>query len=224
MIKVLVVDDDYHVAHVHARSVATLDGFCVVGEAHSGTEALDLLAAAEPDLLLLDMYLPDFSGLDLVRRMSAAGAVADFILLTAARDIESIRSAMQLGAFYHLVKPFTHAALCEQLRAYAAWRRRLAEAPEVDQHGVDALYGLRGARTRDRAAARTLEPTMAKVLQIVTGAAAPMSATEVAEALGASRPTAQRHLADLARNQVLELVLTYGATGRPQHRYRPHPR
>ncbi len=225
MIRVLVVDDDYHVAHVHARSVATVDGYSVVGEAHSGTEALELIAATTPDLLLLDMYLPDFTGLEMVRRLSLAGGpVADFVLLTAARDIESIRSAMQLGAFYYLVKPFTHAALCEQLHSYSAWRKRLAEVPEVDQHDVDALYGMRGARARGAATVRTLEPTMAKVLQIVTAATAPMSAADVAEALGASRPTAQRYLADLARNQLLELVLAYGATGRPQHRYRPHPR
>ncbi|MBN9098107.1 MULTISPECIES: response regulator [unclassified Pseudonocardia] len=225
MIRVLVVDDDYHVARVHARSVGTVDGFTVVGEAHSGVEALDMVASAAPDLLLLDMYLPDFSGLDLVRRMSTAGGpVADVILLTAARDIDSIRSAMQVGAFYYLVKPFTHAALCEQLHAYAVWQRRLAEVPEADQHDVDDLFGLRGARPRGGPGARPLEPTMAKVLQIVTEATAPVSAVDVAKALGASRPTAQRHLADLARNQVLELVLTYGATGRPQHRYRPHPR
>ena len=225
MIRVLVVDDDYHVARVHAKSVAGVDGFDVVGEAHSGAQALELTTSTSPDLLLLDMYLPDFTGLELVRRLSATGRPApDFILLTAARDIDSIRTAMQLGAFYYLVKPFTHAALCEQLLAYSAWVERLAGAPEIDQRDVDTLYRMRGARTREVAVPPTLEPTMARVLRIVTEAPGPMSATEVADALGASRPTAQRCLAELARKELLDLDLVYGTTGRPQHRYRPRGR
>ena len=108
MIRVLVVDDDYHVARVHAKSVATVDGFSVVGEAHTGAAALELIASTTPDLLLLDMYLPDFTGLELVRRISATSEpIPDFLLLTAARDIESVRTAMQLGAFYYLVRAHT---------------------------------------------------------------------------------------------------------------------
>lgn len=225
MIRVLVVDDDYHVAQVHARSVAAVEGFCVVGEAHSGTAALDLITSTTPDLLLLDMYLPDFTGLELVRRISATSEqLPDFLLLTAARDIESIRTGMQLGAFYYLVKPFTFAALREQLHAYRAWVKRLTAAREADQQYVDDLYSLRGAQPRGASAVRTLEPTMAKVLEIVTSASAPVTAAEVAEALGASRPTAQRCLAKLTKTRLIDLDLAYGTTGRPQHRYRPHRR
>ena len=222
MIRVLVVDDDYHVAHAHALSVARVPGFEVVGEAHTGAEARELVTSAEPDLLLLDMYLPDFSGLDLVRQVAASGErVPDFLLVTAARDIESVRTAMQLGSFYYLVKPFTFAALREQLEGYRAWAERIERAPEADQHVVDALYSLRGAPPRRAAATRTLQPTMARVLQIVVAAPAPIGAAEVAEILGASRPTAQRYLAGLVDKQLLDLDLTYGATGRPEHRYLP---
>jgi response regulator of citrate/malate metabolism len=226
VISVLVVDDDYHVAQAHALSIARVDGFRCVGEAHSGSEAERLVGELEPDLILLDMYLPDFSGLDLVRRLAAGGrAVPDFLLVTAARDLESVRSAMQLGAFYYLVKPFTFAALREQLEAYRAWTDRLERAPrtagDVDQDVVDALYSLRGTPSRRASAARNLQPTMARVLEIVTSAPAPVGAAEVAEILGASRPTAQRYLATLVKKQLLDLDLSYGATGRPEHRYLP---
>jgi response regulator of citrate/malate metabolism len=222
MIRVLVVDDDYHVAQAHAISVRRVPGFEVVGEAHSGTEAATLVATATPDLLLLDMYLPDFSGLDLVRRISASGArVPDFLLVTAARDIDSVRTAMQLGAFYYLVKPFSFAALREQLESYRAWVERLDRAPHADQHVIDTLYSLRATPSRRAAATHTLQPTMARVLEIVTSAPAPIGAAEVAEILGASRPTAQRYLATLVKKQLLDLDLTYGATGRPEHRYLP---
>jgi response regulator of citrate/malate metabolism len=141
--------------------------------------------------LQADLLLPDFSGLDLVRRLAGEpGRVPYFLLVTAARDIDSVRTAMQFGAFYYLVKPFTFVALREQLKAYRAWAARLGSQAEADQNVVDALYSLRGCSPRRAAATRTLQPTMARVLDIVTNAAEPIGATEVAGILGASRPTA----------------------------------
>jgi response regulator of citrate/malate metabolism len=170
--------------------------------------------------LQADLLLPDFSGLDLVRRLAGEpGRVPNFLLVTAARDIDSVRTAMQFGAFYYLVKPFTFVALREQLKAYRAWAERLGSQAEADQNVVDALYSLRGTSPRRAAATRTLQPTMARVLDIVTNAAEPIGATEVAEILGASRPTAQRYLASLVSKQLLDLNLSCGTTGRPEHRY-----
>ncbi|MGI8718229.1 MAG: response regulator [Lapillicoccus sp.] len=220
MIRVLVIDDDYHVARAHALSVGRLDGFSVVGEAHTGAEARLLVERSSPDLLLLDMYLPDLSGLDLVRELGAMpGAVPDFILLTAARDIGSVRSAMQLGAFYYLVKPFTAAALREQLEAYRGWRHRVSRTGEADQTTVDALFSLRASAAPTTASRQALPPTMARVLEIVTSSEQPLGATEVADLLGASRPTAQRCLAFLLKRRLVDLDLSYGNTGRPEHRY-----
>ncbi|MEO7236824.1 MAG: response regulator [Lapillicoccus sp.] len=223
----LVVDDDFHVAHAHALGVERLPGFEVVGEAHSCAEAEVLVAERAPDLLLLDMYLPDGSGLDLIRRLTAGSDAdvghPDFLPVTAARDLDTVRNAMQLGAFYYLVKPFSFLALREQLEAYRSWTQHLTVATEADQEVVDALYGIRSRAPR-RAARRPLPPTMTKVLDIVTQAPGPIATAEVAEQLGASRPTAQRYLAELLRRQLVDLDLSYGATGRPEHRYRPAAR
>ena len=226
MIRTLVVDDDYHVAHAHALSVGRVPGFSVTGEAHSAEEARLLIKDEQPDLLLLDMYLPDYSGLDLVRRLTsesagpdAPGHVPDFLLVTAARDIESVRSAMQLGAVYYLVKPFTFAALREQLESYRQWRQRLESSPEADQGTVDALYGLLRSPAVTTGTRSNLPPTMARVLEIVRSSATPLGAADVAQRLGVSRPTAQRYLAILVQKQAIDLDLAYGTTGRPEHRY-----
>jgi response regulator of citrate/malate metabolism len=229
VIRTLVVDDDYHVAHAHALSVGRVPGFSVTGEAHSAEEARLLIRDEHPDLLLLDMYLPDYSGLDLVRRLTsestgsagpdAPSHVPDFLLVTAARDIESVRSAMQLGAIYYLVKPFTFAALREQLESYRQWRERLESSPEADQGTVDALYGLLRSPAVTSATRSNLPPTMARVLEIVRSSATPLGAADVAQRLGVSRPTAQRYLAILVQKQAIDLDLAYGTTGRPEHRY-----
>jgi len=200
-------------------------GFTVVGEARSAAEAHRLITEDRPDLLLLDMYLPDRTGLDLVRQLAAApgGAdVPDFILITAAKDIESVRSAIQLGAIYYLVKPFAFAALREQLEAYLQWRQRLSQAREADQETVDTLYSMLRSPATNARQRRKLPATMARVLDVVAASPDALSAADVAKYLGFSRPTAQRYLATLVQRGLVDLDLAYGATGRPEHRFSVH--
>ena len=222
MIRTLVVDDDYRVAKVHAASVDRIERFTSVGEAHSVAEALALIQALQPKLLLLDLYLPDGGGLQLIRSLPELDLPVrpDFIVITAARDIDSVRQAIQLGAMYYLVKPFGFVQLREQLEAYRQLHDGLQEATVATQKTVDSLYGLMrtpGARATERG---RLSPTATQVLDHVRASGAGLSATEVAALLGVSRATAQRHLAQLVRAGLVDLRLNYGSTGRPEHRYR----
>jgi response regulator of citrate/malate metabolism len=222
VIRTVVVDDDYRVAHVHAASIDRVDGFTSVGQAHSCAEALDLVRSLRPDLLLLDLYLPDGYGLDLIRSVVELDLSPrpDFVVVTAAQDIASVRDAMQLGAMYYLVKPFGFAQLREQLLAYRQLREGLDQVSVASQDTVDALYGLMRGPAERSAERRRMPPTMARVLDTVRAAEQAVSAAEVADQLGVSRATAQRYLALMGRRGVVELVLNYGTTGRPEHRYR----
>jgi response regulator of citrate/malate metabolism len=169
--------------------------------------------------LILDIYLPDEDGLSLLRSLTGAGSAPDCIIITAARDLESVRAAIGLGAVDYLVKPFGFGQLRDKLQNYRRWRTELTAGPgnEADQDTVDALYDmLRGTNS----STRLLPPTMAKVLQAVQRAEAAVSASSVATQLGISRPTAQRYLTDLHRRGVVELDLEYGSTGRPVNLYR----
>jgi response regulator of citrate/malate metabolism len=223
MIRVLVVDDDFRVAQIHAASVERVAGFTCVGEAHTAAEARRAVAELHPDLLLLDIYLPDEEGLSLLRSLHADGAqVPDCIVVSAARDLQMIRSAMQVGVVYYLMKPFGFAQLREQLETYRRWRERVAiAAGEADQATVDRLYSLLRGAPSPAAMRRQLAPTMRKVLDIVRSARRPLGATQVAEELGISRPTAQRYLTKLESQGLIELHLEYGSTGRPSHLYVP---
>ncbi len=148
----------------------------------------------------------------------------DFIVITAAQDVASVRNAMQLGAMYYLVKPFGFAQLREQLTAYRQLQAGLDQVAVANQQTVDALYGLMRGPAERLADRRRMPPTMARVLDIVRSAEHDMSAADVADQLGVSRATAQRYLADMVRRGTIELVLNYGSTGRPEHRYRIHRR
>ena len=222
MISVLVVDDDFRVAQVHGMCVDKVPGFHCAGYAHSASQARRAIAELRPDLLLLDIYLPDEDGLALLRSLHAEpGAGPDCIVISAARDLAMVRSAMQIGAVYYLVKPFGFGQLRERLEAYARWRGRAAADGEADQAAVDRLYGLLRPSPPANALRGRLGPTMQAVLEFIRGADEPVGASQLAEALGFSRPTAQRHLSKLERMGFVELHLAYGSTGRPNHLYRP---
>ncbi len=224
MIETLIVEDDYHVASIHSAYLRRVEGFEVVGHASTLASGRDAIRRLGPRLVLLDLYLPDGSGLDLLHE-SFEGEVRrpHFLVITAARDMRSVRVAMQLGAVHYLVKPFNYAQLEERLVAYRELSRRLerigdSEEREAEQHEVDALYGLlRGPAGLPKGQSG---PTMASIRSLLQVASADLSAAEIASHIGISRSTAQRYLSELARQGKVELRLHYGTAGRPEHRYR----
>ncbi|MGW7823237.1 response regulator [Streptomyces puniciscabiei] len=226
MIRTLVVDDDFRVSHIHSEYVSRVPGFDVVGEAASVAEALEAVRALRPDLLLLDIFLPDGSGLDVLRRLTGdeGGARPDALMITADRDIESVRTAMKLGAVGYLVKPFGSPDLCERLTAYRELQQRvevLGPAAETDQADVDALFSAARPPAVPRVPAKGHSaPTLTLVHQALRTARGPVSAAEAAELTGVSRATAQRYLSYLVKEGMVRLELRYGAAGRPEHLYR----
>lgn len=224
VIRTLVVDDDYRVAAVHAAYVSKVEGFEVVGQAHSAAEALTQVEQLHPDLVLMDVFLPDGDGLAVVRTLMGQDQHPDVIVITAARDVATVRTAMQLGAIHYLVKPFGFAALSEQLQAYRRLHLRLAGLPDqAEQSDVDELFGmLRSSRTLGARPEKGIaKPTLDLVIDAVRSASQAVSASEIAEGIGISRATAQRYLQHLQRRRLVQLQLCYGATGRPEHRYTP---
>ena len=220
MISTLIVEDDYHVANIHSAYIRKIRGFTVAGHASSAANARAEIRRLAPALVLLDLYLPDGHGLDLVRETLAKKEHhrPDFLVITAARDMTSVRAAMQLGAVHYLVKPFSFTQLEERLNAYRDMRGRLERIDEAEQHDVDTLYGLlRGPAPQPEGKSG---PTMTSIRELLQASPHDVSAADIAEQVGISRPTAQRYLAELARQGNIELRLHYGATGRPEHRYR----
>lgn len=221
-VRVLVVDDDFRVAAVHAGFVERVEGFVVVGEAHTATDALAQIELRHPDLVLLDLYLPDGNGLELIRTMLAMPQPPVVMVISAANDVASVRASLHLGAVSYLIKPFAFADLSARLIAIRDSQTRLADLPiEASQDDIDRIFGMRrplGSPHRPVEGVR-LAPTLRLVYDAVAGAPAGMSAAEAATAVGISRATAQRYLTRLEQSGLVRLDLRYGATGRPEHRY-----
>jgi response regulator of citrate/malate metabolism len=219
-IDVLVVDDDPRVARVNAAYVEKVSGFRVAGEAHNAAEALHQMETLPHlDLVLMDHYLPDDTGLAVVQEMRRRGHQTDVIMVTAARDVETVQAAMRHGALQYLVKPFAFAGLRAKLEAYAELRRTLDSGGEAEQAEVDRIFGALSARS-EPGLPKGHSPTTAELVRrALVNAEGPLSAQEIAERTGLSRQTAQRYLKLLERTGRATLTLRYGDAGRPEHRY-----
>jgi response regulator of citrate/malate metabolism len=222
-LRVLVVDDEPLTAEAHATYVARLEGFEVAGIAHSGHEAIRMLrehAVRPVDLILLDVNLPDTTGIELCRRLRAGGIETDVIAVTAVRDAAVVRSAVSLGIVQYLIKPFGFAVFAEKLRAYREFHERMGGEAVTDQQEVDssfaALRRAAGAPLPKGLTAETLDGVR-RVLR--TAAPAALSAAEVGELLALSRVTARRYLEHLTDAGAAERSSRYGTPGRPEVEY-----
>ncbi|MDX6234095.1 MAG: hypothetical protein QOH68_3181 [Nocardioidaceae bacterium] len=217
MINVLVVDDDFMVAGIHARFVEQTDGFSVVGAARNGEEALRLVKDLSPDLILLDVHLPDMSGLDVLQRLRASGNVAGVVMVTADRDADVVRAALHGGAMQYLVKPFEYPDLAARLLRVRD-TLVLLEKGDADQESIDRAFGT--AQPADQPLPKGLSQETADLVAAALLDAGELSATECGEQVGISRVSARRYLEYFVDAGRAVVRLNYGNAGRPERRYR----
>jgi response regulator of citrate/malate metabolism len=226
-VRVLVVDDDFAVAAVHRAYLESMPEFTVVAEAHSARQALRAAEELSPDLVLLDIHLPDMSGLEVLQRLRArpGGQDLDVIAITAAREVETVRSAMAGGVAHYLIKPFTLQVFRERLEGYAAQRRELRrraarQGMVRDQSEVDRLIsGPRLATASEDLPKGLSRHTLSIVAEVLRDTEGDMSAGEAAARCGLSRVSSRRYLEQLASMGLAEVRPRYGTAGRPENGY-----
>lgn len=220
--RVLVVDDDFMVADIHRRFVNKTDGFETVGTARSAAEALRSITELAPDLVLLDVYLPDRSGLDVLRELRAESNPVGVIMITAARELDTVRGALHGGAADYLIKPFEYAQLADKLAAFASRAAALGSGRGADQRLIDSLF--RGADTappdRDVVLPKGLSRETGRLVLAAVTEHTELSAAECADVVGISRVSARRYLEYYLARHRLAMRLQYGKAGRPERRYR----
>lgn len=226
---VLVVEDDFMVASIHTRFVERVEGFRVVGVAATGSQALEETARLSPDVLLLDVHLPDFSGIELLRRLRGRGDDADVIVITAAREADTVRAAAAGGAAHYVVKPFPFedlAARLDDIRRSREALARIGQRAEGAEHrdevqaGIDAVFSHQGAREARERLPKGLSAETAQAVLDTLQTAGELSATECADAIGVSRVSARRYLEHFASTGRIGVRLNYATAGRPERRYR----
>ncbi|MFF5982165.1 response regulator [Streptomyces olindensis] len=222
MIDVLVVDDDFMVAKVHRAFVERVEPFRVVGVAGSGEQAVTAVDELRPDLVLLDLHLPDIFGLDVIPRLRTAGHDCDVMVVSAAREAETVRGAVRHGVVDYLLKPFDSEELRARLERYADRRGRLLGTVVRNQADVDrVLAGAAGPASAAPALPKGMSVETAELVErALRTADDTLSATECAALTGVSRVSARRYLEHFHTVGRVEVSLRYGVAGRPERRYR----
>lgn len=226
MTTVLIVDDDPLIAEAHRTYVERLEGFSVSAVAHTAREAMQAAARAtttdQPiDLVLLDLGLPDASGISLASALAGLRPAPDIIAITSERDLEMVRAAVAHGALAYLLKPFTFAAFRDRLVRYQRYRTALpAGVDAASQAEVDrALAELRTSADKSAAPKGAATLTNDDIARAVRDSPDGLTADEAAKAVGVARVTAWRYLERLADDGTVTRRSEYGGTGRPKTRY-----
>jgi len=221
-LRVLVVDDDFMIANLHGQYVSRQSGYELAGIAHNYKQTMKKIGDLKPDLILLDMYLPDRPGMEALRSIRAEAIPIDVILITAAREICVVEEAFRLGIFDYLIKPFDLDLLQNALEKYREFKLHLQAPEKADQIYVEHLKSLRSANPSVvRKLPKGLDlRTMERIRQSLVQGAEFQKVEAIAAAAGVSRSTARGYLDYMVGQGIAEEVLQYGTVGRPHRLFR----
>jgi two-component system, CitB family, response regulator len=222
-IHVVIAEDDPRIAEIQKRFLERMPGFQLVGIAHGLQETRDLVEILQPQLLLLDVQFPTGTGLELLQEIRSQHTDLDVILVTAAKEVNTLREALHCGVFDYILKPLVFERLTESLENYQRHLNRLSSLESVAQQDVDTL--LPRSQPGPHSSDQTRLPkgidvlTLDKVRVVISKADRDYSAEEVGREIGASRATARRYLEYLISTHEVGAEVNYGTVGRPERRY-----
>ncbi|MFJ7928848.1 response regulator [Peribacillus sp. NPDC096448] len=225
-ITVVIVEDDENAVNIYKQFTNQLDQFTVIATASTGKQALNILHAAQPDLILLDIFLPDMNGIDLLREIRKEYRGIDVILITAANDTETVSEAIRGGAFGYLIKPIIIDKLLVTLNQYDLTRRQLHNSDLVNQDKVDTLFRtISNSNTANDVQINSLpkgidKHTLKMVRSKIQNVNGSLNADELGRLVGISYSTMRRYLEYLVSCDEMEVEVLYGSIGRPERKYK----
>lgn len=222
-IRAVIAEDDFRVADIHEKFLKNFDEIEVVGKAVNAKKTLRILEQKSPDLLLLDVYMPDQLGTDLLPDIRQKFPNVDIIMITAATDKELLEKALHYGVENYLIKPVEMKRFNQVIEEYLKKAHLMKSKQEIDQDFVDLILkkGSAVSETNDGHALPkgVDEITLAKVIEVLEASDIGLSAEQVSGQIGASRTTARRYLEYLISVKKCKAEVVYGVVGRPERRY-----
>ncbi|MCA0984737.1 response regulator [Halobacillus yeomjeoni] len=222
MITVAIAEDDFRVAQLHEKFLAEVEEVEVVGKALNAEETLNMVKAHNPDLLLLDVYMPDRLGTELLHTLREQAPSLDIMMITAANDKTMIEKSMKYGIIDYIIKPVSMDRFRKTLEAYKEKKRMIESASTFDQTMVDQLIG----NTKSTHASnwadvpKGIDPlTLDKMREMLNLEASGVTAEQASEKMGVSKTTARRYLEYLVSLNEGKAEMRYGKVGRPERKY-----
>lgn len=226
--RVVIIEDDPMVTEVNRTYVEACGPFRVVGAARNGRDGVQLTTDLVPDLVILDVYLPDLDGVQVLRELRRRELPVDVIMVTAAQDAETVQDVLRSGAVDYIIKPFKFERIRSTLQAYARMHGDLRQATTLSQEQLDRLAPGLGASppspeptpSEEELPKGLTDWTLRQVLLHLINQERPLSASEVADGIGLARVTVRRYLDYLVQRGQLRVEQHYAGVGRPVYRYK----
>ncbi len=220
-ISIVIIEDDIKIAQIYQEIIKASNRFEVVGIAETVKMARTIIQAYQPQLILLDNYLPDGLGIDLYREIIGQKKKLDVVLLTATDDVESVQEAMQLGCFDYLLKPVSFDRFQETLQRYLKLNNAMKAYDNVNQKHIDDLFNLQHRKQQVNLLPKGIEQiTLDKIINLFTNNLGVKCTVEhVSQNTGVSKTTARRYLEYCSTHGLLTSENEYGKVGRPERIY-----
>lgn len=220
-VNVVIAEDDFRIAQIHEEFLSRVKGMKLIGKALNAKETMNLLNSQAVDLLLLDIYMPDQLGTDLLAEIRENFPEVEIILITAAREKEYLKKALKFGVHHYLIKPVTMEHFVETLEKFKQSKKLLDSVSEINQDLLNRFFGSGKEEKEDRGdlPAGIDYLTLNKVSKILSEERKGLSADKVGEKMGASRTTARRYLEYLVSTNKAYVEQEYGIVGRPERNY-----
>lgn len=227
MIKAVIVEDDMMVASINQTFASKTPELSIAASFRNGQEALAFLKDHPVDLLLLDVYIPGLSGLELLTELRRQGNSAEAILITAANDGDDIERALHLGIVDYLVKPFTYERFHEAMQKFLL-RHSLKDKNYCTQSDIDRLMYMKQntpAQIYSEMEKGIQQQTLERILSCMKSEehnARYMSCEELAGETKLSKVTVRRYMNYLIEQKKAVSRVNYSTGGRPSIEYTLH--
>ncbi len=219
-IRVVIVEDDPMVIEINRSFVQEVPGFEIVGEAKTGKQGLKIVNNLNPDLILVDIFMPEMDGLEFIERIRENRADADIIVISASDQPDHLQKCMRYGIIDYLIKPFKKERLAHALKSYLKIKRNLEEQDKISQEIIDSFVSPVSAPSQNSLPKGLNLITFDKIKTLLKTNQRYYTADEVAAEIGVSRVTARRYLEYLSETGEAVINIEYGSVGRPLKKYR----
>lgn len=216
----MIIEDDPKASYALESIIHQHPDFEVVVVSETYQDALMHYDLYKPQLVFVDITLPDGSGINVIKQLRSQGANCYFIMTTAEREATTVEQVVQLGVSDYLVKPLRMSRVRQALDDYKLYRQKLACHETMDQCVIDHILGKRTnlpmRRTPKGIDANTLD-TLKEILR--KEQLTEFSGDDISDRMNVSRITIRRYLEYLETEGVIKMVLNYKTGGRPSRVY-----
>jgi CitB family two-component system response regulator MalR len=221
MINVLIVEDDPMVAEFNKRYLEQVGGFQLVSVVSSTNAALQILEKQTVDLLLLDIFMPGKTGIELLLHIREKEKKVDIIFITAASDRDRIQTALRYGAVDYLIKPFEYDRFNEALSAYREKFLFMKSQEVLSQKELDRQILYKESKVIAEELPKGLTKSTLQVIwdTVQSEGQSPFSTEDIAARVGISRVSVRKYLKFLSDIGALFVQVHYGTIGRPIYQY-----